>query len=389
MSALANLGTYPDFEDRSLLQENDQNNQKNAAYWSAIKGKPFYKSQTGRTRMYFLQAEEVDWDYAPAGINQMTGEKFTEEEDVFVSRLPGLVGSVYKKCLYQQYTSARFSNRVPLEAEYLGFLGPVIRAEVGDTITVKFRNKCSFPTSVHPHGVFYDKHSEGSLYSDGTGPGHKTDDVVATGGEHTYRWQVPERAGPGPSDASSVMWMYHSHANEITDTYAGLSGIMVVTAKGMANENGSPKDIDREVFLMYQVMDENSSPYVHANQESAAPLPTDPAALEGLDDLIEESNLMHSINGFVYGNLPMVEMQKDDHVRWYLMAMGTEVDMHTPHWHGNTVVVKGFRTDVLELLPATMIAADMVPDNTGIWMMHCHVNDHITAGMSARYQVKA
>jgi FtsP/CotA-like multicopper oxidase with cupredoxin domain len=38
-------------------------------------------------------------------------------------------------------------------------LGPVIRAQVGDTIKVTFRNNCSFPASIHPHGVFYDKKS--------------------------------------------------------------------------------------------------------------------------------------------------------------------------------------------------------------------------------------
>ena len=59
------------------------------------------------------------------------------------------------------------------------------------------------------------------------------------------------------------------------------------------------------------------------------------------------------------------------------MSMGTEVDLHTPHWHGNTVVANGMRTDVVSLLPAQMITADMTPDDPGIWLFHCHVNDHI------------
>jgi FtsP/CotA-like multicopper oxidase with cupredoxin domain len=69
------------------------------------------------------------------------------------------------------------------------------------------------------------------------------------------------------------------------------------------------------------------------------------------------------------------------------MAMGTEVDLHTPHWHGNTVVANGMRTDVTSLLPAQMVVADMTPDAPGIWLFHCHVNDHITAGMLTRFQV--
>jgi FtsP/CotA-like multicopper oxidase with cupredoxin domain len=31
--------------------------------------------------------------------------------------------------------------------------------------------------------------------------------------------------------------------------------------------------------------------------------------------------------------------------------------------------------------------ADMVPDNPGAWLFHCHVLDHLVAGMSAHYTV--
>ena len=41
----------------------------------------------------------------------------------------------------------------------------------------------------------------------------------------------------------------------------------------------------------------------------------------------------------------------------------------------------------LALLPGSMVVADMVPDDVGTWIFHCHVNDHITAGMLALYKV--
>jgi hypothetical protein len=34
-----------------------------------------------------------------------------------------------------------------------------------------------------------------------------------------------------------------------------------------------------------------------------------------------------------------------------------------------------------------MITADMVPDAPGIWLYHCHISDHMLAGMDARYEV--
>lgn len=43
---------------------------------------------------------------------------------------------------------------------------------------------------------------------------------------------MPERAGPGPADPSSMMWMYHSHWDETADTYAGLAGAIIITDKG-------------------------------------------------------------------------------------------------------------------------------------------------------------
>jgi hypothetical protein len=353
-------------------------------YWSAVSGGAF--GNDGRIRTYYISADRVVWDYAPGGRNMTTGRQFDATADTYVTSGLGRIGSRYLKCLYRGYTDGSFRHRrarSPRE-RYLGLLGPVIRAEVGDTIKVVFRNTCPFPASVHPHGVLYDKSSEGAPYDDGTRRGRdKADDAVLPGGRHTYVWEVPGRAGPGPHDGSSVMWMYHSHTDEVADTYAGLMGPIEITRQGMARPDGSPSDVDREVFVLFSVMNESESPLLHANVRRFARPPYPPLD----DDDFVESNLMHSINGYVYGNMPMITLRKGERVRWYTMSMGTEVDLHTPHWHGNDVVVGGMRMDVVNLLPASMVTADMVPDNPGVWLFHCHVNDHLRAGMLARYKV--
>jgi hephaestin len=337
----------------------------------------------GTTRFHYISADLVPWDYAPTGRNEITGEPFDDEAAEFVGRGDGRIGSTYLKCLYREYTDASFAERVPADPAdgYLGNLGPVIRAEVGDTIKVVFRNKCPFPASMHPHGVQYSKANEGAPYEDGA-PAHKAD-AVPPGGTVTYTWHARPRSGPGPMEGSSVAWMYHSHADEIGDVYAGLSGFLVVTARGEARPDGSPKDVARELFSLFEVDDENSTPLFDANVErflgGAAPDPDDAE--------FHESNLMHAINGYVYGNGPVPVLKVGETVRWYVMGMGTEVDLHTPHWHANTVTVNGMRTDVANLLPASMVTADMVPDTPGTWLFHCHVGDHIAAGMQARYRV--
>ena len=116
-------------------------------------------------------------------------------------------------------------------------------------------------------------------------------------------------------------------------------------------------------------------------------LPDHGAKIDRENEDFQESNLKHAMNGYVFGNMPMPTMKVGEHVRWYLLALGTETDLHTPHWHGNTVVVDGHRLDTTSLLPATAAVADMTPDDPGIWMFHCHVNDHIKTGMTARYAV--
>ena len=47
----------------------------------------------------------------------------------------------------------------------------------------------------------------------------------------------------------------------------------------------------------------------------------------------------------------------------------------------------GNRTDVIALSPAQMAVADMITDNPGMWMFHCHVDDHMEAAMMAMYHV--
>jgi len=61
--------------------------------------------------------------------------------------------------------------------------------------------------------------------------------------------------------------MYHSHVNEIADTNAGLVGPMIITARGMAKPDGTPKDVDRELVVAFSTELESESPYLQENIE--------------------------------------------------------------------------------------------------------------------------
>jgi FtsP/CotA-like multicopper oxidase with cupredoxin domain len=345
------------------------------ASWTAVA-----HAAPGATRTYWIAADEVVWDYAPSfPTNLMTGEAFTEPQRVFVEEG---IGRKYLKALYREYTPQWQAavERSPEERLLLGTLGPILRAEVGDTLVVHFRNNTRFPVSMHPHGVFYDKGSEGAPYEDDTDL--KADDAVAPGDTHTYVWPVPRRAGPGPNDPSSIAWIYHSHTDEPADTNAGLIGPIIITAKGGARADATPKDVDREFVSLFSVFDENASPYLDVNQAACSSGPCDPE-----DEGFQESNLMHGINGLLWGNNRGYTMRVGERVRWYIIAMGTEVDLHTPHWHGVTLLHNGHRLDVAEVLPAATKTFDLEADNAGTWMFHCHVNDHLEAGMMTTFTI--
>jgi FtsP/CotA-like multicopper oxidase with cupredoxin domain len=100
------------------------------------------------------------------------------------------------------------------------------------------------------------------------------------------------------------------------------------------------------------------------------------------------SSLKHNINGLMYGNLPGLKMAAGSNVRWFATSFGSEMDLHTAHWHGNTLLMDGHRLDVVDLLPATFRTLYMQPDTAGVWLFHCHVEAHVDAGMSAYYVVE-
>ena len=314
------------------------------------------------TREYWIAAEKVEWNYAPSGENLIRPAMGL---DVWGKAL------VYEKYRYIQYTDDTYTTQVE-QPVWMGILGPQIHAVEGDSVKVHFRNRADKPLSIHVHGLQYDEDNEGA---DMKGSGA----AVQPGSTFTYHWEADSDAAPGPNDASSIVWIYHSHVDAVTEVYDGLIGTIVVTKKGMerAPDDPRPKDIDKAFTTLFLVFNENEREIVKSGQREAY------ASAEEA----EEGNLKHAINGFIFGNLQGLEVEQGDRVRWYLIGLGTEVDMHTAHWHGQTVLNAGKRTDVVELLPGSMVTVDMVAKTPGNWLYHCHVADHITAGMNTRWRV--
>lgn len=317
-----------------------------------------------RERTFFIAADEMLWNYAPSGRDLVAGRALP-------ALPPGQLGFVYHKLEYRAYTDATFSSLLSPAGNdrYLGILGPVLRAEVGDTIAVVFKNNTHVPVDIAPSGGLAGPQSQ----------------LVAPGAVHTYHWSVPESAGPGPADESSVLWTYDSNGKAFHGAMmAGLIGPIVVTRRGAADATGAPKDVDREVFAGFFETDESASSLFSQNLSDPR---TNPRKVPRATASIPFADVVVSINGFTFGNMPMLTLRTGERVRWYLFSSNSDGDAHAPTWDGQTVTVAGNRMDTVGLAPSGHVIADMVPDNPGIWMLYCTLNIHLDFGMKARYQV--
>lgn len=328
-------------------------------------------SSNANLRTFYVQAENVRWSYTPLGSNMLAGGRpFTEEELAIL----GGADATFKKVAYFEYTDATFKRR-KVTAPETGLISVVLRAEVGDTMQIVFRNRGDVAFSLHPHGVFYDKASEGANdYNDATP--RNAQDRVEPGQTAVYVWPVPERSGPGPGDGSSINWLFHSHIREDVDVAMGLVGFMVVYRKGMLDPvRHRAKDLDREYTLYWQSFEEQLSLYSGDSH----------VYRKDIDDAMPV--VRHAVNGLSFGNLPALEMRVGERVRLHMASLGNEVDLHAPAIRGAAFVFRGTRVSSITVIPGMMVPVDVYPEQEGTFSIDCLVGEHHAGGMSALIKV--
>ncbi|XP_006876432.1 PREDICTED: ceruloplasmin-like [Chrysochloris asiatica] len=333
-------------------------------------------------RHYSIGIRETAWDYAITGRNMLNGKVFSEDQTfhsgLYLQRGPDRIGSVYKKALYYQYTDDTFQTMIE-KPSWLGFLGPLLKAETGDYIYIHTKNFASRPYSIHPHGLTYTKENEGALYPDNSTRLQKEDDHVKPGEDYTYRWYVDENQGPGPSDSNCVIRLYHSHFDTVKDVAAGLVGPVLTCKKGTLHGD-IQINLDRSYILLFSTVDENNSWYIDDNINAY----TEPGTVNTSDPEFQESNKMHAINGYMYGNLPNLTMCEQDRVSWYFLGMGDVSDTHPIYLHGQTLIYRNHRKDTITVFPASMEDAFMVAKGPGEWLLGCPIYESMQAFFNVR-----
>ena len=282
----------------------------------------------GHTLDYWVAAVPVNWNIVPNGRDAITGDEVP------------LSDSVMSTVVYRRYTphwKKPMANAPRESTDGLVIPGPLIRARVGDTIRVHFKNLDTLrkaPHSMHFHGVHYKPSSDGAYVPGFSGK----DGNVKPGQSYTYVLKAGE-------DSAGV-WPYHDHSPSMMESIdGGMFGMLSILGR-----NERPPDREFEVVL--------------------APM-----------------GKFMTIDGRAFvGNTPVFRAKVGQRVQWDVMAMGS--DFHTFHVHGHRWISPGgIPKDTQTVGPAESYRFRWREDAPGTWLYHCHVEDHMMRGMIGIYRV--
>jgi FtsP/CotA-like multicopper oxidase with cupredoxin domain len=289
---------------------------------------PAASPPTGRTIDYWVAAVPTSWNIVPNGRDAITGEEVP------------LSDSVLSTVVYRRYTphwKKPIANAPRESADGLLIPGPLIRARVGDTLRIHFKNLDTLrhaPHSMHFHGVHYKPSSDGAYVPGFSGK----DGNVKFGQSYTYVLRAGE-------DAAGV-WPYHDHSPSMMESIdGGMFGMLSILGR---NERAPDREFEVVLAPMGKFMTIDGRAFV--------------------------------------GNTPVFRAKVGELVQWDVMAMGS--DFHTFHVHGHRWISPGkIPKDTQTVGPAESYRFRWREDAPGTWLYHCHVEDHMMRGMIGIYRV--
>ena len=144
-------------------------------------------------------------------------------------------------------------------------------------------------------------------------------------------------------------------------------GPIVITAKGKAKPDGSPKDVDQEFIASFMIFDELMAKFESTTHGMNRAFKRDPN---------DDTGRFYAINGDVFGNL--LALRSKPAAAFAGTSWGWR---RAGHSHSSPArksrLYQNRDADVIELLPVSSVTVDMVADNPGTWLFHCQVTDHM------------
>ncbi|KAF1629359.1 Coagulation factor VIII, partial [Eudyptes filholi] len=343
--------------------------------YHAIQVRSFAKEKPV-TWTHYIAAEEMDWDYAP--VKPVSLDR--NITSLFLEAGPQRIGSQYKKVMFVEYEDATFKKRKVSDQLDKGILGPVIKGEVGDQFKIVFRNLASRPYNIYPHGLT----SVRPYHAMKPSQDKDVKDIpIPPGQSFTYSWRVTTEDGPTQADPRCLTRFYYSSIDPVRDTASGLIGPLLICFKKSMDQRGNQIMSDKTRLVLFSVFDENRSWYLEENIRRFC---TDAAHVDTQDPQFYASNVMHTINGFVFDNL-QPKLCLHEVVYWYILSVGAQTDFLSIFFSGNTFKRNMVFEDVLTLFPFSGETVFMSLEKPGVWTLGCLNPDFRDRGMRAKFTV--
>ncbi|XP_050640273.1 coagulation factor V isoform X11 [Macaca thibetana thibetana] len=312
---------------------------------------------------YFIAAEEVIWDYAPVIPANMDKKYRSQHLDNFSNQ----IGKLYKKVMYTQYEDESFTKRtVNPNMKEDGILGPIIRAQVRDTLKIVFKNMASRPYSIYPHGVTFSPYEDEVNSTFTSGRNNTMIRAVQPGETYTYKWNILEFDEPTENDAQCLTRPYYSDVDIMRDIASGLIGLLLICKSRSLDRRGIQRAADIEQQAVFAVFDENKSWYLEDNINKFC---ENPDEVKRDDPKFYESNIMSTINGYVPESITTLGFCFDDTVQWHFCSVGTQNEILTIHFTGHSFIYGKRHEDTLTLFPMRGESVTVTMDNVGTWML--------------------
>lgn len=238
--------------------------------------------------------------------------------------------------------------------------GPEIRVTEGDKIRIVVKNNLPVSTSIHWHGVHVENKADGV-------PGLTQ---YAIKPEATFIYEFTAK--------NAGTHFYHTHGSSHVD--AALQFDMGLTAPFIIE----PKTIvkyDREYVYMLDEWEINpdgsNGALTYAGEQ---------------DEHVHKHDYnIFTVNGRIFPDTEPLMVKKGEQILIRLINAGTQ-EIHPMHTHGHSfkvVAIDGSPVpkvaqqtrDNLPVLPGERYDIELIADNPGVWLFHCHHVHHASAGM--------
>ncbi|MFN8556048.1 MAG: multicopper oxidase domain-containing protein [Dehalococcoidia bacterium] len=239
--------------------------------------------------------------------------------------------------------------------------GPMIRVTEGDLVRVHLTNRLPAPTTIHWHGIDVPAAMDGV-------PG-LSQDPVEPGESFLYEFIA---TNPG------TRW-YHSHVDSNAQIALGLYGAFIIDPR-----RPEPTHYDREFTYILTEKALDFTPRVALGEADVR----NREAGNGRGGLFQSDLFL--MNGKAGSAIEPLTIAAGERIRIRLINAGNLV--HSMHLHGHTFTI--IATDGNPVPPAARLQKDVVlvgsaerydlevvGSNPGVWMFHCHINNHSANGM--------